>query len=112
MTRLKREMTRQRLRISENKAVPVDEDPPEDRYARASHDDFAAEEHEWKQAYDEVMDLAVKKNPSLKEIIEQAKAREHVEWLQNHVAKQFNAKDRTEGYKYYKSVVKFRQKKT
>ena len=66
---------------SENKAFPVDEDSPEDRYSQASHDDFAAEEHEWKQTYDEVMDLAVKKNPSLKEIIEQAKAREHVESL-------------------------------
>lgn len=76
-----------------NKAVPV-----EDRYARASHGDFAAEEHEWKQAHDEVMDLAVKKNPSLKEINAQANAREHVEWMQNHVSKQFKAQDRTEGY--------------
>ena len=35
-------------------AVPVDEDPPES-YARARHGDSAAEEHEWKQAYVEVM---------------------------------------------------------
>lgn len=76
---------------------------------RAILHDFAAEEHEWKQAYDEVMDLAVKKNPSLKEMVEQAKAREHVE---SQITCQSSSTQKTEWRATTKSVVKYRQKKT
>ena len=58
------------------------------------------------------MDLAVKKNPSLKEMIEQAKAREHVEWLQNKITCQSSSTQKTERRATTKSVVKYRQKKT